>query len=149
MNRKKAIALCTNSILFRANRSRNCVFITTAAGRELFLGLIDRMVIHGQATLSTGLLGSLVDKGVGLLLLNGRRNRYPAIIQGTFHGDIRRRLRQYRWYAQPDYRLAWSRRLVQFKLLSQLKTLQKVQRMRPDCRKSLFDGIDRWLIDLN
>lgn len=107
------------------------------------LHLIERMVIHGQATLSTQVLGALVEQGVGLLVLSGRRNRHPAIVQGTFHGDTRRRLQQYRWYAQPEVRLQWSLRLVQFKLLSQLKTLQKVQRMRPDCRKPLFDGIDR------
>lgn len=120
-----------------------CIFNNGERQGTIPLQLIDRMVIYGQATLSTGVLGSLVERGVGLLVLSSRRNRYPAIVQGCFHGDARRRLKQYRWYSEPDYRLDWSRRLLHLKLLSQVKTLQTAMRLRPDCRKPLFDAVER------
>lgn len=130
------------NIDLRSEGSQLCVYCEGKRQGTIPLGLVDRLVIHGQATFSSGVLTSLVEKGVALLVLSGRRNCYPAIIQGTFHGDTRRRIAQYRWHAEPHERLLWAARLVRFKLLSELKMLKTMQRARPDQRKPLFDGIE-------
>lgn len=127
----------------RSEGRQICIYHNGSRQGTVPLQLVDRMVIHGQATFSSRVLRSLVEHGVGLLVLGDRKYRYPSIVQGRFHGDTRRRLQQYRWYAEPAYRQGWSRRLVRFKLLSQLKSLEKAQRFRPECRKALFDAAGR------
>ena len=128
------------NIELRNEGKQLCIFNNGSRQGTIPLHLVERLVIHGQATLSTAVLGSLVEQGIGLVVLSGRRSQRPAILQGRFHGDTRRRLQQYRWYSEPESRLQWSNRLVRLKLLSQSRTLQKAQRIRPDCRKALFDG---------
>jgi len=104
------------------------------------LNLIERVVIRGRATLSTGVLGLLAEEGVGLLVLGGRRGHSVAILQGRLHGDTCRRIAQYRWYADPAYRVAWARQLVLMKLRSAYRFLHQAGTRRPDCRKALHDG---------
>jgi CRISPR-associated protein Cas1 len=107
------------------------------------LNVVDRVVIRGQATLSTGVLGLLADEGIGLLVLAGRHGRSTAILQGRMHGDTRRRIAQYRWHHDQTCRLDWARRLVVLKLRTQCRFLQQALSVRADCRKPLSDGIEQ------
>jgi CRISPR-associated protein Cas1 len=107
------------------------------------LNVVDRVVVRGQASLTTGALGLLAEEGVGLLVLCGRHGRSAAILQGRCHGDTRRRIAQYRWHHDEPYRLDWARRLVALKLRAQGRFLREAQALRPDCRKPLHDAIEQ------
>ncbi len=98
---------------------------------------IDRVVMRGRATVTTGALGLLAEAGVALLVLSGRQGRSAAILQGRLHGDTQRRIAQYGWYADETVRVSWARRLVALKLRSQRTTLQKLIQARPDQRPVL------------
>jgi CRISPR-associated protein Cas1 len=106
------------------------------------LNVVDRVVVRGRATLTTGVLGLLAEEGVGLVVLSGRHGRSAAILQGRLHGDAARRIAQYRWHHDEAYRLEWARRVVALKLRAQCRFLQQALAIRPDCRKPLSDGIE-------
>jgi hypothetical protein len=93
---------------------------------------IDRIVMRGRATISTGALGLLAEAGVALLVLSGRQGRSAAILQGRLHGDAQRRIAQYGWYAHEAERVAWARRLVALKLRAQVGFLGKLAQARTD-----------------
>lgn len=95
---------------------------------------VERIVMRGRATVTTGALGLLAEAGVALLVLSGRQGRSAAILQGRLHGDTRRRIAQYGWYADEQARVPWARRLVALKLRSQRVFLQKLLQARPDHR---------------
>lgn len=95
---------------------------------------VERIVMRGRATVTTGALGLLAEAGVALLVLSGRQGRSAAILQGRLHGDTRRRIAQYGWYADEQQRVPWARRLVALKLRSQRVFLQKLVQARPDHR---------------
>jgi CRISPR-associated protein Cas1 len=98
---------------------------------------VERIVMRGRATVTTGALGLLAEAGVALLVLSGRQGRSAAILQGRLHGDTRRRIAQYGWYADEQARIPWARRLVALKLRSQRVFLQKLLQARPDHRGML------------
>jgi CRISPR-associated protein Cas1 len=98
---------------------------------------VERIVMRGRAKVTTGALGLLAEAGVALLVLSGRQGRSAAILQGRLHGDTRRRIAQYGWYADEQARIPWARRLVALKLRSQRVFLQKLIQARPDHRGML------------
>ena len=98
---------------------------------------VERIVMRGRATVTTGARGLLAEAGVALLVLSGRQGRSAAILQGRLHGDTRRRIAQYGWYADEQARIPWARRLVALKLRSQRVFLQKLLQARPDHRGML------------
>jgi CRISPR-associated protein Cas1 len=108
--------------------------------------------MRGRATITTGALGILAEAGVALLVLSGRQGRSAAILHGRMQTDANRRIAQYGWYADPDSRVEWSRRLVAFKLRAQHGFLSKAILLRPDCRPALQAGARQLrtaLTDLN
>ncbi|BBA37446.1 CRISPR-associated endonuclease Cas1 [Methylocaldum marinum] len=120
-----------------------CLYEAGSRSATIPLNVIERVVVRGQATLSTGVLGLLAEEGIGLLVLSGRQGRTAAILHGTGHGDTARRIAQYRWHHDDDFRLPWARRLVALKLKAQARLLRSALPVRPDCRKPLTDGIAR------
>lgn len=98
---------------------------------------ISRVVIRGDVTLSSGLLGALAEQGVGVLMLSGRHGRRTACLFGRPHADANRRLGQYRLFFDEAHRIAWSSRLVAAKLTAQQRCLQQALASRPDRRKNL------------
>lgn len=105
------------------------------------LHVVERVVIRGRATLSTGVLGLLAERRIGLLVLSGRHSRRTAILLGTPHGDVARRVAQYRWHHEAANRLPLARLLVQAKLRSQRQMLKLAMAQRADCRKPLFNSL--------
>lgn len=120
-----------------------CLYEAGSRSATIPLNVVERVVVRGQATLSTGVLGLLAEEGVGLLVLSGRQGRTAAILHGNKHGDTARRIAQYRWHHDDEYRLPWARRLVALKLKAQARLLRSALQVRPDCRKPLSDAIER------
>ena len=118
-----------------------CLYEAGERRGTLPLNLVDRVVIRGQTTLTTGVLGLLADEGIALVALCGRHGRSASILQGRMHGDTRRRIAQYRWHHDEAERLEWARRLVALKLRAQARFLAEALSGRPDCRKPLTDAI--------
>ncbi|MBM4200354.1 MAG: CRISPR-associated endonuclease Cas1, partial [Gammaproteobacteria bacterium] len=104
------------------------------------LTLVERVVIRGQASLSTGVLTLLADEGIGLCVLTGRHSRHAATLLGKPHGDADRRIAQYRWYYESTERLRLARLLVLAKLRASLRFLERAERRRPDQRLPLHKG---------
>ncbi len=108
--------------------------------RTVPLKLLERVVVRGQATIDTRLLGALAEQGTPLLCLSGRHGRRTAIVLGEGHADGRRRLAQYRLCQDEGVKLAFARGLVAGKLQAQQRLLEAALAARPDARKPLFDG---------
>lgn len=107
------------------------------AGSGIPLTGISRVVIRGDVTMSSGLLGVLAEQGVGVLMLSGRYGRRTACLLGRPHADVARRLGQYRLFFDPRQRLAWSWRLIAAKLTAQHRGLEQALAGRPDRRRVL------------
>ncbi len=95
------------------------------------LNLIERVVIRGRSTITTGALGLLAGEGVGLLVLGGRSSRQTAILLGRPHLDARRRIAQYHQHCDPQLRSHWAWKLVRLKLRTQRRLLAKACSARP------------------
>lgn len=117
-----------------------CLYEAGARRGTVPLHQVDRVVMRGRATVTTGALGLLAEAGVALLVLSGRQGRSAAILQGRLQGDTHRRIAQYGWYADPADRIEWARWLVIFKLRAQLGFLTRLIPSRPDCRAALSGG---------
>ena len=105
------------------------------------LHLLQRVVIRGQVTLDTRLLGALAEKNIGVLMLSGRNHRCVAMLFGKPHNDTQRRVAQYACYLDKTERVKLSRWLVISKLRSQKQLLSTAMAKRQDLRKGLFAGI--------
>lgn len=114
-----------------------CLYEAGARRGTVPLNQVDRIVMRGRATVTTGALGLLAEADVALLVLSGRQGRSAAILQGRLHGDTHRRIAQYGWYAAEGNRVAWARRLVALKLRAQQTLLNRLAVARPDCRPAL------------
>lgn len=107
------------------------------------LHLLERVVLRSSVSLESTLLAHLADAGVGLLVFGGRHARKHALILGDWHNDAARRIGQYRAYQNPDWRRAWSQRLVILKVKGQSRLLQRALRERPDLRYPLTTALGR------
>jgi CRISPR-associated protein Cas1 len=105
------------------------------------LNLLERVVMRGQVTLDTRLLGALADKNIGILMLSGRNHRSVAMLFGKPHNDSRRRVAQYASYLDEPERLKLCRWLVIAKLRSQKRFLTKALPQRPDLRHGILSAL--------
>lgn len=111
--------------------------------RSLPLNLVQHIVCHSSVAIRTSLLANLAHQGIGLTLFGGRHARLATHLGTSGTQDVNRRLGQYRHYLDPHKRLAWAVRLMQHKLLQQLRLLHKARRERPDLRHPLTQAIAR------
>lgn len=120
----------------------NCLAIYERGERQRSVpaGLLERVVVHGSARFTSGLLGWLSNHGVGLVVLSGWDSRQVAALAGTPHADARRRIAQCRMYLDEGWRRRWSRALVKAKLKGQRRLLLKARLSRPDASKELRDA---------
>lgn len=100
-----------------------------AAGARLSLtpmhGL-ERIVVAGTATVSTGLLAQCWERGVGFLLLSGRRGAPTARLAGAPHGDATLRLSQALATRDRLFRRDAAAEIVSAKLAGQLRLLRRL-----------------------
>ena len=100
-----------------------------------------RIVIQNRAVLDTAILGVLVEHGVDLVVINPRRPQATARLTGSSHNDAGRRLTQYRYSLDNEWRQRWSMLLVWRKIKAQRLFLHRALASRPDLRHTLVKAI--------
>jgi CRISPR-associated protein Cas1 len=103
---------------------------------------LERVVLCGDAVLSTRVLAELWRHDIGLLLLSGRHNEATARLVGRPHDDVTLRLAQYRRASDGETCRLTARRIVGAKLAAEARLLDRALEVRPDRRKRLTDAID-------
>ena len=106
------------------------------------LAPLERVVVHGEALLSSRLLAALWQHDVGLLLLTGRHSQPSARLVGRPHDDVALRLAQYRRASDAAACRETARHIAGAKLAGEARLLGRALEMRPDRRKPLTDAVD-------
>lgn len=109
--------------------------------RHIPTTLLERVVLRTDVNLNTRVLTHLADRGVGLLVLGGRRGQRMAALVGAPHGDVRVRITQVRRLDQPAFVRGWCQRVLKAKLGAQRRLLLHAARQRPELRKPLLDAL--------
>jgi CRISP-associated protein Cas1 len=79
---------------------------------------LSRVFLRGDVTLSASLLGKLGERGIGVVVLSGRKGE-PTMLMGRPHNDAARRVAQYRLSLDADFCLRFARAIVEAKLRAQ------------------------------
>ncbi|MDP2824004.1 MAG: CRISPR-associated endonuclease Cas1 [Sulfuritalea sp.] len=82
------------------------------------LAPLSRVFLRGDVTLSASLLGKLGERGIGVVVLSGRKG-VPTLLLGRPHNDAARRVAQYRLSLDAGFCLGFSRAIVEAKLRAQ------------------------------
>lgn len=104
------------------------------------LAPVERVVLRGPASLTTGAIAAIAGHGASLLVLTGRQGRMAGIMSGAAHADAAIRLGQFRLALDPAAREAIARQVVRRKLLGQRRLLAAGLRRRPERRRALLRG---------
>jgi CRISPR-associated protein Cas1 len=112
-----------------------------AVATRIPLAPLERVIVHGDAVLTTRLLASLWRHDVGLLLLSGRHSEATARLVGCPHDDAALRLAQYRWATDDGACRLIARRVVAAKLGGAQRLLGRALALRPDRRKPLGEAM--------
>lgn len=123
-----SLSLDTDAIAFHEGAER----IATVP-----LGPLERVYLRGDVRLSAGLLGRLGAKGVGLVVLSGRRAE-PTMLLPRPHNDARIRVAQFEAARDPATALAFATRLVSGKIAAQHDLLAEIRLARPDLAGKLL-----------
>ena len=119
--------------------------LTVRLGGELATRIplvpLERVVLRGDAVLSTRVLAELWRHDIGLLLLSGRHNEATARLVGRPHDDVALRLAQYRRASDAEACRETARHIVGAKLAAEARLLGRALEVRPDRRKPLTDAI--------
>jgi CRISP-associated protein Cas1 len=120
--------------------------LTVRLGGELATRIplvpLERVVLRGDAVLSTRVLAELWRHDIGLLLLSGRHNEATARLVGRPHDDVALRLAQYRRASDKAVCRETARGVVSAKLAAEARLLDRALDGRPDRRKPLTDALD-------
>jgi len=82
------------------------------------LAPLSRIFLRGDVRLQSSLLGKLGARGIGVIILSGRKAE-PTLLMARPHNDASKRIAQYQLSLDPVSCLAFARSLVQKKLTSQ------------------------------
>lgn len=110
------------------------------------LAPIDRIYLKGDVKLQASLLAKLGEKNIGIICLSGRKNT-PTLFMSQPHNDAARRLAQYDLASNEDFCLAFARRLITLKLVTQKNWLWQAANARLD-KKCLLEPKAKELDDL-
>ena len=95
------------------------------------LAPIDRIYLKGDVKLQASLLAKLGEKNIGIICLSGRKN-LPTLFMSQPHNDAARRLAQYELANDEDFCLAFAKKLLQLKLVTQKNWLWQASNARAD-----------------
>ncbi|WP_044469487.1 CRISPR-associated endonuclease Cas1 [Mannheimia massilioguelmaensis] len=95
------------------------------------LAPIDRIYLKGDITLQASLLAKLGEKGIGIICLSGRKNT-PTLLMSQPHNDAERRIAQYELAQNETFCLAFAKKLVTLKLVTQKNWLWQASNARLD-----------------
>lgn len=87
---------------------------------------LSRVFLRGDVQLSASLLGKLGERGVGVVVLSGRKAE-PTLLMARPHNDAGRRIAQYRLTADAGFCLTFSRCVVLAKLNAQCNVLEEAR----------------------
>lgn len=104
------------------------------------LAPLQRVVLRGPASVTTGAIAAIAGQGAALLVLSGRQGRLAGIMSGPAQSDAAIRLGQFRLALDPAAREAVGRQVLRRKLLGQHRLLAEGLRCRPDRRRALLRG---------
>ena len=97
------------------------------------LSPLSRVFLRGDVTLSSSLLGKLGERGIGVVVLSGRKAE-PTMLLGRPHNDAARRVAQYRDSRDTEFCLRFARTVVAAKLRSQSAFLAERRDEEPRSR---------------
>ena len=83
---------------------------------------LERVFLRGDVILHANLLGKLGEKGIGVVVLSGRKAE-PSLLMATPHNDASRRIAQFRMSQNPEFCLKISKQLMEKKLKGQIALL--------------------------
>lgn len=106
------------------------------------LAPLSRVFLRGDVTLSSSLLGKLGERGIGVVILSGRKAE-PTMLLARPHNDAARRVAQYRLSQDADFCLCFSRGVVAAKLGSQAAFLAERRDEDPRSRYVLTHSLQR------
>lgn len=89
------------------------------------LAPLERVFLRGDVLLHANLLGKLGEKGVGVVVLTGRKAE-PSLLLATPHNDASRRIAQFRMSQDPNFCLRVSKKLMEKKLKGQIAFLETI-----------------------
>lgn len=101
----------------------------------------ERVVVRRAGHLSHRLLAGLGERGVGLLILGGRKGEPMAHLLGLPHGDVRVKQGQFVLAQNETATFNLARFLLRGKVAGHLALLREATELRPDRRKPLFDAV--------
>jgi len=106
------------------------------------LAPLSRIFLRGDVTLSSSLLGKLGERGIGVVVLSGRKAE-PTLLLARPHNDAARRVAQYRLSQDAEFCLHFSRNVVAAKLRSQAAFLAERRDENPRSRYVLTHSLKR------
>lgn len=106
------------------------------------LAPLSRVFLRGDVTLSSSLLGKLGERGIGVVVLSGRKAE-PTMLLGRPHNDAARRVAQYRRSLDAEFCLRLARAIVDAKLRSQAAFLAERRDAEPHSRYLLTHSLRR------
>lgn len=101
------------------------------------LAPIDRIYLKGDVKLQASLLAKLGERNIGVICLSGRKNT-PTLFMSQPHNDAERRLSQYELSNNEAFCLAFSKKLLTLKLVTQKNWLWQASNARLDKKMSLI-----------
>ena len=116
------------------------------------LAPITRVVLRGSVQLSASVLSSLGERGIGVVILSGRKGQ-ATLFFGRPHNDARLRVQQTRLSLDAAFSLTCARHFVRCKIEEQIQWFDQLRQQRPQQRYPLshamqllgrqLDGVDR------
>lgn len=103
---------------------------------------LSRVFLRGDVTLQSSLLGKLGERGIGVVVLSGRKAE-PTMLLGRPHNDAARRVAQYQLSTDADFCLRFTRAVVEAKLRGQMAFLAEKRDTEPHSRYLLTLAIRR------
>lgn len=100
------------------------------------LAPITRVFLRGSVTLAANVLGHLGDRGIGVVILSGRKGQ-PTLFFGRPHNDASLRVEQCKLSLDADFCLAYARLLVRAKLDRQCQWFDQLRERYPTHRYPL------------
>ena len=106
------------------------------------LAPLSRVFLRGDVTLSSSLLGKLGARGIGVVVLSGRKAE-PTLLLARPHNDAARRVAQYRLSQDAAFCLRFAQGIVAAKLRSQAAFLAERRDEEPRSRYLLTHSLRR------
>lgn len=101
---------------------------------------LSRVFLRGDVTITAGLLGSLGESNIGVVILSGRKGT-PTLMLGRPHNDAARRMAQFRCSQEALFCLRFSQQLVGKKIGNQIFMLEGLIENHLSCRYALTKGV--------